>query len=272
MRRTLFLAAIVSVTSLVLAQSFIELYLNSSYFGRRIVVEKGPTNKTRVEMVYRWPNDKIVHVLDPVFLVWARRSGFFIMGQPNNYRNSPLEILDLEDLFIKQLREQGITKLEKVDKKYKITVDSPSGLFTAFITQEGLPEKIVRVFNNVTTELVYEHVEALKESFEEVAQRYGIKSAEETVNLPNEIKLILSTVNWYTVSRLQIGGEQVVMIIANHKSGSVIKMVCSSKDVTVNIEQNEQLLRIKGKDYYLYVIAQDQSVLEQVKSLLTKER
>jgi hypothetical protein len=42
--------------------------------------------------------------------------------------------------------------------------------------------------------------------------------------------------------------------------------------VTVNIEQNEQLLRIKGKDYYLYVIAQDQAILEQVKSLLSKER
>jgi hypothetical protein len=176
MRRTLFLVAVVLVTSFVLAQSFVELYLNASYFGRRIVVEKGPTKKSRIEMVYRWPNDKIVHVLDPVFLVWARRSGLFIMGQPNNYRNSPLEILDLEDLFIKQLREQGITKLEKIDKKYKVMVESPSGLFTAFITEDGLPEKIVRVFNNVTTELVYEHVEVLKESFEEVAQRYGIST------------------------------------------------------------------------------------------------
>ncbi|MGB9790057.1 hypothetical protein [Thermotoga caldifontis] len=272
MKRTLFSIFVVVVASFALAQSFIELYLNSSYFGRRIVVEKGPTNKSRIEMVYRWPNDKIVHVLDPVFLVWAKHSELFIMGQPNNYRNSPLEILDLEDLFIRQLKERGITKLEKLGNKYKVTVESPSGLFTAFISETGLPEKIIRVFNNVTTELTYEHVEPLKETFEQVAQRYGIKSAEQTINLPSEIKLILGSVNWYTVSRLNVGEEQVLMIIANHKSGSVIKMVCSTREVTVNTEQNEQLLRIRGENYYLYVIAQDQSVLEQVKELLTKER
>lgn len=273
MKKTFVLVVIALVASLLIAQSFVEAYLNASYFGRRIVVEKGPTNKSRIEMVYRWPSEKIVHVLDPVFVVWARHSGLFIMGQPNNYRNSPLEILDLEDLFIKQLLERGITKLEKTaEGKYKVVVDSPSGLFTAFIGEDGLPQKIVRVFNNVTTELVYEHVEFLKESFEQVAKRYGIKAAEETINLPNEIKLILSDVNWYTVSRLTIGNEQVVMIIANHKHGSVIKMVCSSKDVTINTEQNEHLLRIAGKDYYLYVIAQDQTVLEEIKHLLAGEK
>lgn len=271
MKKTLFFSFFV-VASVLFAQSFIELYLNASYFGRRIVVEKGPTGKNRIEMVYRWPNEKIVHVLDPVFLVWAKHSGFFIMGQPNNYRNSPLEILDLEDLFIKQLQERGVSKVEKLDGRYKVTIESSSGLFTAFIKESGLPEKIVRVLNGVTTELTYEYVEMLKESFEQVAQRYGISPAGESVNLPNEIKLILTNVNWYTVSRLRIGEEQVLMIIANYRSGSVIKMVCSSKEVTVNTEQHEQLLRIKGKDYYLYLIAQDPAVLEEVKNLLTKEK
>lgn len=271
MKKTLFFL-LFTIATVLFAQSFIELYLNASYFGRRVVVEKGPTGKNRIEMVYRWPNDKIVHVLDPVFLVWAKRSGFFILGQPNNYRNSPLEILDLEDLFVRQLQERGASKVEKLDGKYKVIVESNSGLFTAFIKESGLPEKITRVFNGVTTELTYEHVETLKESFEQVAQRYGISPTGESVNLPNEIKLILANVNWYTVSRLKIGEEHVVMIIANYKSGSVIKMVCSSKEVTVNTEQNEQLLRIRGKDYYLYLVAQDPNVLEEVKVLLTKEK
>ncbi|MGB9921490.1 MAG: hypothetical protein ACPLEW_01555 [Pseudothermotoga sp.] len=234
------------------------------------MTERGASNKSRIELVYRWPEDKIVQVLSPLVLIWAKHSGSFVMGEPNNLRVSPLEILDLEDLFIRQMKQTGISKTEKVDGKYKVVVDSPSGLFTAIINEKGYPERITRVFQGVTTELVYEDVQPLSQKFEDIASKYNIRASETTVNFPNEIKEILQTVSWYTISRLRIGEEQVILIMANHKSGSILKIVYASKQVNVNTEQNEKMLQCNGQGYFIYIITQDDEVLRQIKQLLEK--
>ncbi len=104
------------------------------------------------------------------------------------------------------------------------------------INEKGYPERITRVFQGVTTELVYEDVQPLSQKFEDIASKYNIRASETTVNFPNEIKEILQTVSWYTISRLRIGEEQVILIMANHKSGSILKIVYASKQVNVNTE------------------------------------
>ncbi len=270
MRKTLISFCIVACVVAAFCQSFIDLFLTNSYFGRRVVIERGTSNKSRIELVYRWPEDKIVQVLSPIILIWAKHSGSFVIGEPNNLRISPLEILDLEDLFIRQLKQVGISKTEKIDGKYRVVVDSPSGLFTAIINEKGYPEKITRVFQGMTTELTYEGVQPLSQKFDEVASKYNIRPSETTINFPNEIKEILQTVSWYTISRLKIGEEQVILIMANHKSGSILKVVYASKEVNVNTEQNEKMLQCSGQGYYIYVITQDENVLKQIKQLLEK--
>ncbi len=270
MRKILIFICVVVYAVAIFCQSFIDLFLTNSYFGRRVVTERGVNNKSRIELVYRWPDDKIVQVLSPLILIWAKHSGSFIMGEPNNFRISPLEILDLEDLFIRQLKQVGISKTEKINGKYKVVVDSPSGLFTAIINDKGYPEKIIRVFQGITTELVYEEVQPLSQKFDEVASKYNIRPSETTINFPNEIKEILQTVSWYTVSRLKIGEEQVILIMANHKSGTILKVVYSSKEVNVNTEQNEKMLQCNGQGYYIYIITQDDNVLKEIKQLLEK--
>lgn len=270
MKRALILTCIAVCTVVVFCQSFIDLFLTNSYFGRRVVTERGANNKSRIELVYRWPDDKIVQVLSPLILIWAKHSGSFIMGEPNNFRISPLEILDLEDLFIRQLKQVGISKTERIDGKYKVVVDSSSGFFTAIINDKGYPEKITRIFQGVTTELVYEEVQPLTQKFDEIANKYNIRPSEATISFPSEIKEILQTVSWYTVSRLKIGEEQVILIMANHKSGSILKVVYASKEVNVNMEQNEKMIQCTGQGYHIYVITQDDNVLKQIKQLLEK--
>jgi len=81
----------------------------------------------------------------------------------------------------------------------------------------------------------------------------------------------LKTVSWYTVSRLKIGSEQVVLIMANHKSGSIFKMVYSSREVNINIEQNEKMIQCKGDGYYIYVITQDEEVFDQIQQIISSE-
>ncbi len=270
MKRILILFCISAFVVAVFSQSFLDLFLSNSYFGRRVVTERGASSKSRIELVYRWPDEKIVQVLSPLMMIWAKHSGSFFMGEPNNFRVSPLEILDLEDLFIRQLRQVGISKTERSDGKYKVVVDSPSGLFTAIITDKGYPERITRILQGVTTELVYEEVKPLSEGFDEIAKKYNIRLSEAPITFPAEIKEVLQTVSWYTISRLKIGEEQVVLIMANHKSGSILKMVYSSKEVNINTEQNEKMLHCTGQGYHVYVITQDEEVLKQVKEMLEK--
>ncbi len=262
--RKIFLLLCAFTAIVVQAQAYLDAFINASYFARRTITERGGSNKTRIELVYRWGNDKIVQVLSPVFLIWAKRSGIFLIGEPTNMKISPLEISDLEDLFIKALIEKGVSKVEREGTDYTIIVETGQEVYTAVITERGLPKKITRTSKGILTEMIYQTVEPLKDSFENIATRYGLTFHTEPIALPKEIKSVLENVLWYTVSRLKIGDEQVVMILANYKTGGLIKAVYSSREVTINTEPNEKVISCKGEGYYVYLITQDEAVYNEL--------
>ncbi|AEH51000.1 hypothetical protein [Pseudothermotoga thermarum] len=269
MKKKLLVFCLLLALIVVQAQSYLDLFLNANYFARRTVVERGGSNRIRVELVYKWGKDKIVQVLSPVLLIWARRFDTFVIGQPNDIRISPLEILDLEDLLIRALKQYGVSKVEKEGANYKITVEGEGENYVAIIDENGFPRKITRTSKGIVNEMVYETVEPLKEDFEKVASRYRINFQVESVNLPLEIKKVLESVSWYTVSRLKIGDQQVVMIIANHKSGAIVKAVYSPSEVNVNVEPNEKIIIRKGEGYYVYLITQDEKTYNEILSTLS---
>jgi len=272
MKKTVIALALIVTASIVFSESFIDLFLSSSYFGRRTVYEYGATTKSRIELVYRWPDRKVVQVLSPIPLVWTRTGDSFFMGSSSDLRPSPLEIFDLEDLFSRELKIHGISRIEKLDaeKKYRAFVESPAGFFVAVITEDGTPERITRYFQNTVTELFYEKVEPLQDSYEEVISKYNLNKQRAVVNLPDELVEILKTMAWYTVSRLNIGQEQVVLITGMHKSGAVLKVVYATKEVNIKTEHNEKILRVAGDGYFVYVSTQDEQVYEETKEILNK--
>ena len=113
-------------------------------------------------------------------------------------------------------------------------------------------------------------MEPLQDSYEEVISKYNLNKQRAVVNLPDELVEILKTMAWYTVSRLNIGQEQVVLITGMHKSGAVLKVVYATKEVNIKTEHNEKILRVAGDGYFVYISTQDEQVYEETKEILNK--
>ncbi|MCD6552042.1 hypothetical protein [Thermotoga sp.] len=233
----------------------VEKWIYSNYYAKRVMIEIGLKTRFRYEEVYKWGADKMVLVHEPVRVNWVRLGQNCYMGSDTILRRSPMLILDLEDLAFKEILQGRNLILRKADEGYEITLHD-TGEYRILLTKDGLPREIERNYMNTKSKLLYEEVEPLSVSKEDVLRDYSLEDSE--IEFPKELVSVLNNFKFIIIREGTSGLE----IEGIYKNGQKVEIFIGS-------DLPKGALRINVNGLEIAIIA-DKETLEEIKVILKK--
>ncbi len=214
------IALILVLLPILAFSSVVDLWKNVQYHAYRLVVEISPHPKMRYEEVFRWKDRKFVRVLIPERVDWYRYGNEVWMGR-EVLKLVPVEVLDLEDVALRELEESSEVFVRSFKYGYVLNFKTDEGDFKVVLDPEGRPLKITRKFSNIEIKMVYEDFMDTLPSAKSVISELKLSDSK---LFPEEIGKVISCLDWFYMDF-----SDGVLVLSGISDGKWVKIEISKK-------------------------------------------
>jgi len=255
MKKTLMVTIVTLLLLHLFAENIVDLWKRVSYHSRRVLIETGISSRVRLEEIYKWMGNKLVFVLAPSSVIWFRTNGKCYLGEAYNLRRSPLEILDLEDLALRDIEKAKYTVVNK-GEYYEISFEK-NGKYLIFLDKTGIPIKIKRDYMGTVSELIFEYREPIDKPPDEILSKLSLDESE--IYLPEPLMTLLQNFRFFRIQNCK-GNIEIYGIMKNGAKVRICFGTTPPSTGTLTIELNNMKL----------FIVTDEKTMETIKEIIHK--
>ena len=237
MKKTLMVTIVTLLLLHLFAENIVDLWKRVSYHSRRVLIETGISSRVRLEEIYKWMGNKLVFVLAPSNVIWFRTNGKCYLGEAYNLRRSPLEILDLEDLALRDIEKAKYTVVNK-GEYYEISFEK-NGKYLIFLDKTGIPIKIKRDYMGTVSELIFEYREPIDKPPDEILSKLSLDESE--IYLPKPLMVLLQNFRFFRIQNYK-GNMEIYGIMKNGAKVRICFGTTPPSTGTLTIELNNMKL------------------------------
>lgn len=255
MKKTFIVTIVILPFLLIFGENIVDLWKRISYHSKRVLIETGASSRVRFEEIYKWMGNKLVFVLAPSNVIWFRTNGKCYLGESYNLRRSPIEILDLEDLALRDIEKANYTLVDRGDY-YEIRFEN-NGKYLIYLDKMGIPIKIKRDYMGTVSELIFEYRELINKPPDEILNKISLDESE--IYLPKPLMMLLQNFRFFRIQNYK-GNIEIYGVMKNGAKVRIFFGTTPPSTGTLTIELNNMK----------FFIVTDEKTLGTIKEILNK--